>query len=140
MIIPTYWDCGVMEMLYFCINRLNVMCKKIFAYTVLLLVVMLMANRAMFFHTHTLQDGTVVQHAHPYPVQQEQQNQNQHQHNAYEFLFYAQIQTALFVSLLAVFFIPFVTGIIENHLRLFTPRRIVVHLPLLRAPPHYSFV
>jgi len=124
--------------MYFCINRLNVMCKKIFAYTVLLLVVMLMANRAMFFHTHTLQDGTVVQHAHPYPVQQEQNNQNQHQHSAYEFLFYAQIQTVLFVSLLAILFVPRSILTIRYNISVHTPKRIVIHLPLLRAPPHYS--
>lgn len=114
------------------------MFKKIVGILVLTLMLMLVFNRAIYFHSHVLKDGTVVQHAHPFPLQEQQNGEAQHEHSSIEFLFFAQIMVFLigFVMLLmAALQNPHLRKIVEKNK---FPSNSIYHLPLLRAPPDFS--
>lgn len=111
---------------------------KIVSFIALLLVLMLVVNRAVYYHTHVLPDGTVVQHAHPFPVNEQNNGEANHQHSSVEFLFFAQIM---------VFLIGFVMMLMaasqNRYLRKIIKKNKIpcdkkFHLPLLRAPPVFS--
>ncbi|MEA3447294.1 MAG: hypothetical protein U9Q98_02440 [Bacteroidota bacterium] len=109
--------------------------NKIVSFIALALILMLVVNRAVYFHTHVLPDGTVVQHAHPYPLHEQKNGKAQHQHSSIEFLFFAQIMIFL------IGFALFLSKALQNyHVRRISEKRKIpspktFDLPLLRAPP-----
>jgi hypothetical protein len=81
------------------------MFKKVISYFIIVLMVMLIANRAIYVHSHVLSNGIVVPHAHPYSKDQSNDSPPNHQHSSYEFLVLHQLLilfTVLGISCLIV--------------------------------------
>ena len=51
------------------------------------MMAMLIANKAIFMHSHRLSNGTVITHAHPYNKTNDSEPYKSHQHTKAEFLF-----------------------------------------------------
>ena len=68
---------------------------------------LLIANKGLFTHTHKLNDGRLVTHAHPYDKKQDSEPYKKHPHTKYEFLFFENLNilflsTILILSILAI--------------------------------------
>jgi len=48
----------------------------------------LVANKAVFVHSHILNDGTIIEHAHPYNKSTDSTPYKSHHHTKAEFLFF----------------------------------------------------
>lgn len=72
------------------ILRQNII-KKAFAYLVLGVVGTLILNKAVFLHTHKLNDGTVVVHAHPFQASTDSHSNNPHQHTKSGIYYFDQL-------------------------------------------------
>jgi hypothetical protein len=108
---------------------------KIVSFIALLLVLMLVVNRAVYFHTHLMPDGTVVQHAHPFPVNEQNNGEANHQHSSVEFLFFAQIMVFL-IGFALILFKTMQNTYLQRIIKIiFFPPPPTFDLPLLRAPP-----
>ncbi len=61
---------------------------------------MLIANKAVFMHTHRLNDGTIIEHAHPYNKSTDSKPYKSHHHTKAELLFFQNFEIlSLFVFL-----------------------------------------
>jgi hypothetical protein len=61
---------------------------------------MLVANKAVFMHTHRLNDGTIIEHAHPYNKSTDSKPYKSHHHTKAELLFFQNLEILfLFVFL-----------------------------------------
>lgn len=81
------------------------MFKKAISYLIIVLMVMLIANRAIYVHSHVLSNGVVVTHAHPFSKDKSNNSSPNHQHSSYEFLILHQLLvlfTVLGISCLIV--------------------------------------
>lgn len=56
------------------------------AYFHLLLVILLITNKAVYSHTHILEDGSIIVHAHPFDKSSEKNPLHRHHHPYYEYL------------------------------------------------------
>lgn len=65
--------------------------KKAVAYLVLGVMGLLILNKAVYLHTHTLNDGTIVVHAHPFQATSDSNSGNPHQHTKCGFYFLDQL-------------------------------------------------
>ena len=79
--------------------------KKIFGLLSIALILMLIGNKAMFWHTHQCADGSVINHAHPYSKSQESQSEKQHQHNNFELVFLQQLLILNLIVFIAFYFL-----------------------------------
>ncbi len=59
---------------------------RILIYFHLLLVILLITNKAVYSHTHILADGSIIVHAHPYDKSSEKNPLHRHHHPYYEYL------------------------------------------------------
>jgi hypothetical protein len=99
-------------------------------------IMLLIANRMLFVHSHQLPDGTVVIHAHPFKTSQDKSEPaGSHQHTKYEFLLLNNLAHFIVVSA-ALSFIAYQKPQIRIQSRCYfhAPRAVVFH-PSLRAPP-----
>lgn len=64
-------------------------------------MLMLVGNVALFTHTHKLQDGTLIEHAHPFDKAGDTSPHKSHHHTASALLFFQHL-TLLFLSAIAV--------------------------------------
>ena len=62
---------------------------------------LLIANKALFTHTHKLENGTVVTHSHPFDKKQDSEPYKKHPHTKYEFLFFKNLNI-LFLSIVLI--------------------------------------
>ncbi|MBN2272905.1 MAG: hypothetical protein JXR41_03790 [Bacteroidales bacterium] len=99
---------------------------------------MLIANKAIFTHSHQLKDGTIVNHAHPYNRSDDNQPFKSHHHTQYEFVFLNNIQIFFLVAVL-------ITGIpVITKKTLYSAGRISACLLIRidsfkgRSPPYYQ--
>jgi hypothetical protein len=72
------------------IFRQNII-KKTVAYLILGVVGLLILNKAVFLHTHTLNDGTIVVHAHPFQAKTDSNSNNPHQHTKCGIYYFNQL-------------------------------------------------
>lgn len=71
------------------------------------MIVMLIANKAVFLHVHKLSDGTTIVHAHPYNKSTDTEPIKTHHHSNAEFFFFKNLEL-----LFPVLFIAFALGLL----------------------------
>ena len=71
------------------VNRITI---KLFTWLVIGLMVMFIANKAVFIHTHRLSDGSIIEHAHPYNKSTDSKPYKSHDHSKIELLFAQSIE------------------------------------------------
>lgn len=72
------------------IFRQNII-KKTVAYLILGVIGSLILNKAVFLHTHTLNDGTIIVHAHPFQASSDSNSGNPHQHTKCGIYYFDQL-------------------------------------------------
>jgi len=80
---------------------------KIIPFIMIGIMVMLIANKSIFMHSHKLVDGTVIFHSHPYDRSNDSNPDKTHQHTKTEFLFFQNIEILFSLFFLTGVFIPF---------------------------------
>jgi len=69
------------------------------------ILAMLIANKAVFTHTHKLSDGTLIEHAHPFDKSNDPGPYKSHHHTNTELLFFQNLEIfSLIVFLTFAFF------------------------------------
>lgn len=61
---------------------------------------MFIVNKAIFLHTHKLDNGTVISHAHPYDKSNDSKPYKSHHHTNAELLFFQNIEILFIIGLL----------------------------------------
>jgi len=81
--------------------------KKQIVYLIIVLMGLMIINKAVFLHSHVLADGTVISHAHPYQSTDDSKPFQSHHHTNAAFFLFDTIQL-LFNSIPfgLIFFIP----------------------------------
>ena len=74
------------------------MFKRTLSILLIVLLGLLIANKALFTHTHTLANGKTVAHAHPF----NKHSDKKHQHSGVEFAFFAQLDLLFIVTIALV--------------------------------------
>ncbi|HCY39860.1 MAG TPA: hypothetical protein DHV48_00625 [Prolixibacteraceae bacterium] len=77
--------------------------KKYFVYLIIGLMGLMIINKAIFLHSHILDDGTIVTHAHPCESPGDSQPFKTHHHTKAAFFFYENLDL-LFLSAVLSFF------------------------------------
>jgi hypothetical protein len=74
------------------------MVKKAFtkniAFAMITITLLIISNNIFFLHTHVLDDGSIVFHAHPFKKGDNDNGENHH-HSTYEYIFFKQFQQLL---------------------------------------------
>jgi len=98
--------------------------------------ILLVANRIFFMHSHTLSDGTVIQHAHP----NHDNNGKKHSHSDAQYIFFHHLKL---LSLIVI--LPFIAFYLI-HLAVFLFRDFLIEKQSRfqyftgRAPPENVFI
>ncbi|MEA3478395.1 MAG: hypothetical protein U9R60_09470 [Bacteroidota bacterium] len=71
------------------VNKITI---QAFAYLVIGIMGILIANKAVFMHTHKMADGTIAVHSHPYNKANDSNPFKTHHHQKVEFLFYTSLE------------------------------------------------
>ena len=96
---------------------------------------MLIANTAVFIHTHKLSDGTVIKHAHPYNKTNDSAPYKSHHHSKAEFLFLQNLEILFLLMFLTFALLTFAKRV-KNKFYIITRNSlncIILHKG--RAPP-----
>ena len=80
---------------------------KVFSFAMIAIIGLLIANKAVYTHSHKLLDGSVYTHSHPYNKSHDSQPYKSHHHTNAEFLFLNNL-TLLFFSLFLVIVSSFI--------------------------------
>ncbi len=110
--------------------------KKILAYLSILLMGIMIANQAIYFHSHVLIDGQIISHAHPFnKTEKSKENPTGHTHTNIEILVLAQL-TIFFLLTITAFLVllkvvQFLNRIEKTNFYAFKE----LWLSPLRAPP-----
>lgn len=64
---------------------------RLVAFIMIGMIGMLIANKAIFLHSHRLSNGTVIEHAHPYNKTNDSEPYKSHQHTKAELLFFQNL-------------------------------------------------
>jgi len=84
--------------------------KKTFAILMIGTMGLLIVNKGLFIHSHKLEDGSIIIHAHPYDKNQDSEPFKKHHHSKAEFIF-LQSLNQLFLSIyLIIPFFSFING------------------------------
>lgn len=108
---------------------------KIIPFILIGMMISLIANKAIFYHSHKLENGSIVSHAHPYNKTQDSTPFKTHHHSKTELLFFQSLDTLFFVLflvsliLLSIATKPFLSHSTNNYYKAYYPLR------LGRAPP-----
>ena len=114
---------------------------KSLAWILMAHMVLLIANQAMFIHTHRMSDGTIVVHAHPF---KSTGNANQpfksHKHSSYDYVLLDNL-THFLVTSIGLFLVFFTLKSEKHHKKALESsyQADVVH-PSLRAPPACCYI
>ncbi|MBV2245559.1 MAG: hypothetical protein KUL83_00215 [Lentimicrobium sp.] len=108
---------------------------KLITFLMIGLMLMLVGNRALFTHTHQLQDGTFIEHAHPFDKAEDSAPLKSHHHTESGFLFFQHLGL-LFLGLpLVLIATPFIRN---NRIATYSvsrPALILLYADNGRAPP-----
>ena len=96
---------------------------------------LLIANKALYMHTHKMADGSIIVHAHPYNKSDDPKPFKSHQHTKAEFLFLENLESLFLLTFLIFSLIGFKKKIQHSFYRIinFTPVCNLLYNP--RAPP-----
>ncbi|MBS3806160.1 MAG: hypothetical protein KGY60_01535 [Bacteroidales bacterium] len=108
--------------------------KQTFAFLLIGFACMLVANEAMYKHTHQI-NGRLITHSHPYKTPADSSSSPEHQHNKAQFVFWENLQV-LFPFIALSFFILNCSQPVFREIQsiLFVYTAPQVHYPG-RAPP-----
>lgn len=67
---------------------INRVIKQISLGLTIMIMAMLLVNKAVYVHVHVLADGSLVTHAHPFNKNAESSGAQQHQHSSLEFFIF----------------------------------------------------
>ena len=79
------------------------MVRRATAMFMAVIMLLLIINKALFIHTHILEDGTVIVHAHPYNKSEDSKPVKTHHHSNYALLFFHNINLLFFISFFFAF-------------------------------------
>ena len=77
--------------------------RRVTAMFMAVMMLLLIINKALFIHTHILDDGTVIVHAHPYNKSEDQEPVKTHHHSNYALLILHHLSTLFFISFFFIF-------------------------------------
>ncbi len=80
---------------------------RIFACFMIGIIGVLIANNAIFIHSHRMADGTLITHAHPYNKTNDSEPFKSHHHTQAEFLFLENLEIYFLFVLLALVSVSF---------------------------------
>jgi Na+/melibiose symporter-like transporter len=117
--------------------------NKIIWFLTLVAVLLVIVNNSVFVHTHILQDGRIVEHAHPYNSSDKSPGSKQpHHHSNQEFLLldniYHLLKNTHLVFIIVLFFFLIVCEHLNLKFRTYYSTSIK-KTKLSRAPPHLQF-
>jgi hypothetical protein len=98
-------------------------------------MVLLIANKGIFMHTHKVDDNTYIMHSHPYNKESDSEPLKSHHHTKAEFIFLQNIEILFPLFFLTVAITP---GLLKSYLITYTiPEYEPSHLFVRkgRAPP-----
>jgi len=75
--------------------------KKSASYLMIAIIGLMIANKALYMHTHKMADGSIIVHAHPYNKSDDPKPFKSHQHTKIEFLFFANLEILVLISFMA---------------------------------------
>ena len=108
---------------------------KLFAWLVIGIMAMFIANKAVYIHAHKLYDGSIIEHAHPYNKSADSKPYKSHNHTKIELLV-AQSLDILFLFVFLTYALLVLVRIVNFTFRLQTKYSlscIILHKG--RAPP-----
>lgn len=85
--------------------------KKSVTYLMIGIMGLMIANKALFMHTHKMADGSIIVHAHPYNKSNDSKPFKSHQHTKAEFLFFANLDILVLISFVAFTLISIKKGL-----------------------------
>jgi len=99
---------------------------------------LMMANKAIFTHTHKLENGTVVTHAHPYNKTDDSKPFKSHHHSSTELLFFNNVELLFFALILVLILIKLPPVIRNINFTILNYSPTLIHLHKGRSPPFHS--
>lgn len=117
------FDCILLRLMKSFVRNITV---KSFAFLIIGMIGLLIANQGLFLHPHILENGTIVSHSHPYDKNQDSEPYKQHHHTKAEFLFYSNLNILFLSVLLIVSFLSLISKNIsfvdveKNYFRFFS--------------------
>lgn len=75
---------------------------KVVPFIMIGMMLSLIANKTIFYHSHKLENGSVITHAHPYNKTQDSTPFKTHHHTKTDLLFFESLDTLFFVLFLIV--------------------------------------
>ena len=73
---------------------------KFITFLMIGIIGMLIVNKSIFTHTHKLNDGTVINHAHPYDKSNDSEPYKSHHHTNAELVFFQNLETLIIIVFL----------------------------------------
>lgn len=114
--------------------------KRAIKYSVasILMAIMLLfiANNIVFLHTHKLDNGKILVHAHPYKKSQDSAPFKKHQHTAGQFYQLTHLQLLFFVAFVTAFVSPYFSKTQKFTLVVFQIHSLLISQKKGRAPPY----
>ena len=108
---------------------------KFIAFLIIGVMGMLIANKAVFIHSHRLNDGTVIEHAHPYSKSTDSKPYKSHHHTTAELLFFQNLEILFLIVFLTFSLIAFANKE-KFSFKLITRHTLIcINLNKGRAPP-----
>ena len=108
---------------------------KTVTYLTIGIMVMLIANKALFMHAHQLNDGTVVTHSHPYDKSNDSKPYKSHHHTKAELLFFSNLELLILFIFLPFLLLNFVQKAKYSFYRIKNYIQTCIILHQGRAPP-----
>jgi len=82
--------------------------KNTFAFLMIGMMGLLIANKGLYIHTHKLEIGTTITHSHPYDKNQDSQPFKKHHHTKAELMFFENLNVLFLSVFLIISFISLV--------------------------------
>ncbi len=112
--------------------KINNVTMKSVSYLLIVMMGIFIANNILFMHTHKMDDGRIVVHAHPYDKSDDSQPYKSHQHTTKELLFLDNVKlffVFIFLLFILLYLVKksrssslFITSFTQPYKFLFTSR------------------
>ena len=116
------------------LNRHNTL-STIISIVLCILFILQIANRTVYFHSHKLENGQIISHAHPYNKSSDSTPFKKHHHSDNEIIILAQLEVLLLLSF--VLFALFIVSQYKHYVKQSIKRYSLGLLPGVpgRSPP-----
>ncbi len=112
--------------------------KRITAILLIGIVGLLIINKAVFFHSHSQNNGTIVSHSHPFNKSEDAKPLKSHKHTSIEFLLLENLELLIPLVVIGLTYIKKVTARTLNSYYGFKASPVYIVLKNGRAPPSSS--